>query len=438
MDLKDKLVSAYSTLIKQNGISEDLRSIREAAIKNFETKGFPTKKEEEWKYTSLRPVLKEDYELLPKTELSLKAEDIEEYLIEGLDSYKLVFVDGSFAEHLSDTTTDVFDAQPLSKALQDSNYEPVIQEHFNKIAPEKDSLSSLNTAFLKEGSFIYVKDRVAADKPVEILYFSTGSEKALMLQPRNLVILGENAEVKVIERHQSLGESPVLTNAVTEIAADKRAILDYYKIQNDQLTASLIDNTFMTQKDDTDCTIHTFSFGGKLTRNNVQAYQHGEHINSTLKGVTIIKGRQHVDHNTFVHHVQPNCESHQDYKGVYDEKSLGVFDGYILVDKIAQKTDGYQKSDNILLSDSATIHTKPQLEIYADDVKCSHGCTIGQMDEEAVFYLKTRGIPEKEARALLMYAFASTVLSSVNIPQLKQRIERQIGKKLGVKMEFDE
>src|SRR5699024_6506779 len=194
MDLKDKLVSAYSTLIKQNGISEDLRSIREAAIKNFETKGFPTKKEEEWKYTSLRPVLKEDYELLPKTELSLKAEDIEEYLIEGLDSYKLVFVDGSFAEHLSDTTTDVFDAQPLSKALQDSNYEPVIQEHFNKIAPEKDSLSSLNTAFLKEGSFIYVKDRVAADKPVEILYFSTGSEKALMLQPRNLVVLGENAE----------------------------------------------------------------------------------------------------------------------------------------------------------------------------------------------------------------------------------------------------
>jgi len=183
--------------------------------------------------------------------------------------------------------------------------------------------------------------------------------------------------------------------------------------------------------------VHTFSFGGKLTRNNLNFYQDGQGINSTLKGVTILNNKQHVDHHTLVHHQQPNCESHQDYKGIYNDRSTGVFNGKIIVDEIAQKTNAFQQNNNIVISDNAAINTKPQLEIFADDVRCSHGCTIGQLDPEAMFYLQTRGIPEKEAGALLMYAFANNVLESVRIPQLKARITKLIANKLGVRLGFD-
>jgi Fe-S cluster assembly protein SufD len=258
-----------------------------------------------------------------------------------------------------------------------------------------------------------------------------------MLQPRNLIIVGENAHVQIIERHQSLTEHPILTNSVTEIFAKKRAIVDYYKIQNDAQTASLIDNTYITQKRNSHASVHTFSLGGNLTRNNLNFYHEEERIESTMKGVTIIGNKQHVDHSTLVHHAQPNCESHQDYKGIYGDSSTGVFNGKIVVDKIAQKTNAFQQNNNILVDDKASINTKPQLEIFADDVKCSHGCTIGQLDDEALFYLRSRGIPAKEARALLMYAFANNVLASVKIPEVKTRITKQIAMKLGVNLGFN-
>jgi Fe-S cluster assembly protein SufD len=183
--------------------------------------------------------------------------------------------------------------------------------------------------------------------------------------------------------------------------------------------------------------VHTFSFGGNITRNNLNFFQKGEHVNSILKGITIIEGKQHVDHHTLVHHIEPNCESHQDYKGIYDERSTGVFNGKVIVEKEAQKTNAYQQNNNVLVSDRATINAKPQLEIFADDVKCSHGCTIGQLDEQALFYMQQRGIPKKEARALLMYAFANTVLESVKIPEVKARITKLIASKLNVNIGFD-
>jgi Fe-S cluster assembly protein SufD len=250
-------------------------------------------------------------------------------------------------------------------------------------------------------------------------------------------VVEENSHVQIIERHQSLTDHPVLTNSVTEIFADKRAIVDYYKIQNDNHSASLIDNTFIEQHQESICSVHTFSFGGNLTRNNLNYYQKGERIDSTLKGVTVIEGKQHVDHNTLVHHQEPNCESHQDYKGVFCESATGVFNGKIIVDQKAQKTNAFQANNNILLDDKATINSKPQLEIFADDVKCSHGCTIGQLDDEALFYLRSRGIPMKEARALLMYAFANNVLESVKIPELKKRINKIIAEKLGVNVGYN-
>ena len=243
--------------------------------------------------------------------------------------------------------------------------------------------------------------------------------------------------MQIIERHQSLTENEVFTNSVTEIFAAKDAHVDYYKVQNDANTASLVDNTYISQKNNSVVKVHTFSFGGKLTRNNLNFYQNGERIDSTLKGVTILGEKQHVDHHTLVHHAQPNCESHQDYKGIFGEKSTGVFNGKIIVDKIAQKTNAFQQNNNILLSDKASINTKPQLEIFADDVRCSHGCTIGQLDDDALFYLRSRGIPKKEATALMMYAFANNVLESVRIPELKARINKIIASKLGVRVGFE-
>ena len=183
--------------------------------------------------------------------------------------------------------------------------------------------------------------------------------------------------------------------------------------------------------------VHTLSFGNKLVRNNLNFYQNGEHCNSILKGVTLASERQHIDHFTLVHHAQPNCESHQDYKGVYDDRSVGVFNGKIIVDQIAQKINAFQQNNNLLVSDKSTINTKPQLEIFADDVRCSHGCTIGQLDNEALFYLRSRGIPEKEARALLMYAFANNVLESVKNVALERRVKQVIADKLGVRLGFD-
>jgi len=437
MDLKEKLVSSFLAFENNVDVEHSVHDIRTEAIKNFEAKGFPTKKEEAWKYTSLNILQKIDFSIFPKKESILEYREVKKYFMHEIDTYKIVFVDGVYNSYLSETTHDGVDVCLMSSALSKPLYKPVIDVYFNKVASKDDSLTSLNTAFSKEGAYIYIPKNKVPKKPIEILHFSTGNEAALLLQPRNLIVAEENSELQVIERHQSLTTNEVFTNSVTEIFAGKNAIVDYYKVQNDILTASLVDNTYVDQQDGSLVDVHTFSFGGKLTRNNLNYYQNGERINSTMRGVTIIGEKQHVDHHTLVHHIQPNCESHQDYKGIYGENATGVFNGKIIVDKIAQKTNAFQQNNNILVSDKATINTKPQLEIFADDVKCSHGCTIGQLDDDALFYLQARGIPKKEAKALLMYAFANNVLSTVRIPELKTRINKLIANKLGVNIGFD-
>ena len=436
MDLKDKLISSFLAFENQVDLDAYVHDIRGEAIKTFEDKGFPSKKEEDWKYTSLNAVLKHDYSVFPKQENALEYSDVKKYFIHDIDSYKIVFIDGKYSSHLSQTTHDGMDICLMSAALTKPKYRLVIENYFNKAAT-KDSIPSLNTAFSNEGAFIHIPKNKLVGKPIQILHFSTGNESAIMLQPRNLIVVEENSHVQIIERHQSLTNNPVLTNSVTEIFAKKRAIVDYYKVQNDNDNASLIDNTFFNQWQESHCSVHTFSFGGKLTRNNLNFYQHGERIDSTLKGITIIGDKQHVDHNTLVHHFEPNCESHQDYKGVFGDNSTGVFNGKVVVEKEAQKTNAFQANNNVLISDNATVNAKPQLEIFADDVKCSHGCTIGQLDDKALFYLRSRGIPEKEANALLMYAFSNNVLNSVKILELKKRINKLIANKLGVSIGFN-
>lgn len=437
MELKEKLLSSFLLMEQELDLSTAVHDLRTKSLKTFEELGFPTKKEEAWKYTSLAKLLKKDYSIFPKQETSIELKEVKKYFLYEIDSYKVVFIDGVYSPFLSDTTHEGIDVCLLSAALDKPKYKKVIEKYFNQVAKKDESLTALNTSFAREGAYIYIPKSVVAEKPIQIIHFSTGKQGDFMLQPRSLVVAEENAQVQIIERHQSLASHAVLTNAVTEIFAEKNAMIDYYKIQNDRDDASLIDNTYIAQQQASNVKVHTFSFGGQLTRNNLNFYQEGERIDSTMKGITIIKDQQHVDHYTLVNHAQPNCESHQDYKGIYADKAVGVFNGKIYVDQIAQKTNAFQQNNNILLDDKATINTKPQLEIFADDVKCSHGCTIGQLDEDALFYLRSRGIPKKEAKGLLTYAFANNVLESVAIPALKTRINKLIANKLGVDLGHD-
>lgn len=437
MELKEKLISSFMAFEEKLDLNTDIHNIRSKSFDYFEKNGFPTKKNEAWKYTSLEKLLKNDYRIFPKKDISIELKDVKKYFLYDLDTYKIVFIDGIYSPFLSDTTHDGLDVCLLSAALNKPKYKKVIKKYFNKIVNKNDSLTSLNTSFTKEGAYIFIPKTVISEKPIQIIHFSTGKQGKMLLQPRNLIIVEENAQVQIIERHQSLKSFQILTNSVTEIFSNKGSSVDYYKIQNDYEDCSLIDNTYISQDSDSNVKVHTFSLGGKLIRNNLNFFQNGENIQSTMKGITIIGDRQHVDHYTLVHHSKPNCNSFQEYKGIFSDRAVGVFNGKILVDKIAQKTNAFQQNNNILIDDNATINSKPQLEIFADDVKCSHGCTIGQLDNSALFYLRSRGIPLKEAKALLTYAFANNVLESVQIPELKNRINSLIAKKIGVNLGHD-
>ena len=437
MEFKEKLISSHLAFEEDLDLTDSVHETRAQALKIFEEKGFPSKKDELWKYTSLDPLIHKDYSLFPNSESTVELKDVKKYFLYDTDTYKVIFIDGVYNPFLSNTTHDGLDVCLMSAALSKPKYREIINSYFNKIAPLDESLTALNTSYAKEGAFIYIPKKTVAEKPIEIIHFSSGEQDSLWLQPRNLIVIDKNSQVQIIERHQSLKQHSVVTNSVTEIYVHEEAFVDYYKLQNDLTSASLIDNTYIQQEKNSHASVHTFSLGGKLIRNNLRYFHKGEHILSTLKGVTILEGKQHVDHSTMVHHSQPNCESHQDYKGIFSERSEGVFNGQILVDKIAQKTNAFQQNNNVLLDDKATVNSKPQLEIFADDVKCSHGCTVGQMDEEALFYLRSRGIPKKEAKALMTYAFANNVLESVQLPSLKKRINGQIARKLGVNLGFE-
>ena len=439
MDLKEKLVTSFMAFENRGNIDLDskIHGIRTEAIEEFEKTGFPNKKHEEWKYTSLNSLLKNDYSVFPKGDASVEFKDVKQYFLHEIESYKIVFIDGAYSSFLSDTTHEGVDICILSSALKQPKYKMVVDHYFGTVAAKDDSLTSLNTAFSKEGVFVNIPKNVVLPKPIQILHFSTGNEKEIMLQPRNLIVVGENSHVQIYERHQNLSDNVVLTNAVTEVFAHKRAIADIYKIQNDKTTSSLIDNVYVQQKESSIVSINTFSFGGNITRNNLEFHQEGEHITSNLNGITVIGNKQHVDNHTLVHHKQENCESHEMYKGIYDDASTGVFNGKVIVDKLAQKTNAYQQNDNILIGDKASINAKPQLEIFADDVKCSHGCTIGQLNNSALFYLQSRGIPAKEAKALMLFAFCNDVVEKIKIPGLKPRINKILAEKLDVELGMD-
>ncbi len=435
--LKDKLESSFLVFENElNGHSNKyIHKTRQEAFKVFEKQGFPTKRDEEWKYTNLKPILKQDFKVFHRGENTIDFKDVRRYFLSDVDSYKLVFIDGKFSSWLSETTHEKFDICTFGSMLE--KYPEVADKYFNKALPQNESLAAINTALASEGAFIRIKKNQTVEKPVQLIYFTSEQEQGAMQQPRNLIVLEENSEVKITERHQSLSSHDVFTNSATEIFVEKHARLHYYKVQNDSKQASIIDNTSVKQYSRSVVNMGTFSFGGKLVRNNLNFFLEEEYTETYMDGISLIGDGQLVDHHTLADHKMPNCYSNETYKGIYDGNAKGVFNGKVMVHPHAQKTNAFQQNNNILLTDKASIDTKPQLEIFADDVQCSHGCTIGQLDEDAMFYLQTRGIPAKEAKALLLYAFANDGLRNIKIAELRKKLNKVIASKLGVDLDFE-
>jgi Fe-S cluster assembly protein SufD len=421
---------------KLNGHTNSrIHKIRKKAFAQFEERGFPTIKEEDWKYTSLNPVLKEEYSFSNDKEPKLEYKDVQTYLLHEIDTLRLVFIDGIFSSWLSNTSSPKIHIGCLCHGIEGDS--ALIKKYYNKAIDDPlESLPSLNTAFSEEGALIHIPEGIQVNKPIQIVYFTSDSGRNMMTQPRNLVVLGKNAEARVIERHQSLTDQKVLSNSLTEVFLEEGAQLQYYKVQNDRDNASLIDHTYVQQEAGSISRFGTYLINGGLVRNNLRFFLNGEYSEANMSGISLLSGRQHGDHHTLVDHRVPNCQSNELYKGIFDDHARGVFNGKVKVYPHAQKTNAFQQNDNVVLTRSAAVDTKPELEIYADDVKCSHGCTVGQLDEEALFYLKARGIPEKEAKAMLLYAFKHDVMSKVGIEALKVRLNRIMGKKLGVDLDL--
>ncbi len=413
-----------------------LNEERKTALQKFEERGFPTKKDEEYKYTNLKEITEKDYNFFPSEAHHITKEQLDELHLGEEHFDWIVFINGKLHKEYSNISIENAEFLTLNEALSDSAKKETFNQYFNTIASQDLAFTNLNLAYFNEGFFLKVPKNIVIEKPIHVFYISDNQEENTFYNTRNLLIVEAGAKVEVIESHHNFDETFVFTNSVTEIFTYQNAKADWHKLQNDSDTSYLVDHTFAKQERDSLTTVNTFSFGGKLVRNNLDFIHNGENINSFMNGITIIGKDQLVDHHTAVHHNTPNCESYQNYKGIFKDKSHGVFNGKVFVNKIAQKTNAYQQNNNILLDEGATIDTKPQLEIFADDVKCSHGCTVGQLNEDAMFYLRARGISKKEARALLLYAFANDAMQNIDIEPLKVKVSKLLAEKLEVQMEF--
>lgn len=418
-------------------LKNELSLMRNQAFKKFENKQLPSFKDEEWKYTDLNFIFNYDFKSVFDCNFSINYNQLKKYFISGIDSYKLVFINNVFNSFLSEINQDEANIYNLSYAFKQKKYENIIKSFYNSSPSSSEAFFLLNTSFFYEGSFIHIKKNTILSKPIEIVNFIFGEIEPIMTHPRTFILIDNQSQVQIIERNQNIGNTPNFTNHVSEIFLGNNAKVDIYKIQNDTSNSHIIDYTSIIQSSNSLAEVHTFSIGGKFIRNNLQFYHKEENCNSILKGITLIGSSELVDHHTLVEHLHKNSQSHQLYKGIFYGNSKGIFNGKIIVGKEAQKTNAFQQNDNLIFSKNASVNTKPQLEIFADDVKCSHGCTIGQFDEESMFYLQSRGISKKEAIALLTFAFTSDILRSTKIDQIKNEINTLIANKLKNQINFD-
>jgi Fe-S cluster assembly protein SufD len=410
--------------------------VRKAAIHRFAELGFPTTKNEEWKYTNVSPIARVPFQPVSERETKRSVVDLPAYpiLTEEIAGTRLVFVDGQYSQSLSAAALPKgVKAGSLARALADN--EPSVETHLARYADYEDrAFVALNTAFMQDGAFIEISKDVVVDRPIHLLYISTADGQPTVTHPRNLILVGRGSQVNIIEAYVGLelpdrGFPPdgvYFTNSVTEVVAGEGAVVDYCKVQQESAQAFHVASLNFQQERSSSVTTHAIAFGSVLDREDVTTVLQGEGAESLLHGLYLISGEQHVDNHTVIDHAKPHCSSRELYKGILDGKSSGVFNGKIIVRKDAQKTDSKQSNKNLLLSEDSVINTKPQLEIYADDVKCTHGATIGQIDQEAVFYLRSRGIGLEEARSLLTQAFASDVIDKIKFEPVRARLREAL------------
>jgi Fe-S cluster assembly protein SufD len=433
IELQEKLLNLFEEC-QSDIFSKDHACISEKRIRSiniFKNKGFPTIREEAWKGTNLTNALTKDYQHLSAYDTGnidldkLFKCDIHNFDTEILSLLNGWVVNGSSELQVSSNGVIIGSlAEAMKKFPEffDTYYgqSPKIEEH---------SLSALNTAITQDGIFIYLPENTELDNALQIVNIISHKE-GLFVQNRNLIVLGKNSKLTLVHCDDTINQLPNFNNSVTEVFLDENAKIDYYKLQNFNNESTLINSTYFTQKENSNVSTNAITLNGGLIRNNVYVSLMGERANADVLGVYLMDRKQHVDSQVFIDHAVPNCTSNELFKGILDEEATGVFNGHILVRKNAQHTNAFQNNKNILLTDSASIDTKPFLEIYADDVKCSHGATVGQLDADAMFYLRSRGITENNARMLLMYAFVAEVTNHISIEPLRNRIDDMVKKRL--------
>lgn len=412
---------------KQNGnIIHFVQQLRNEAIKQLKELGFPSTKNEEWKYTQVLPIVQKNF--LPSSLAEIpknKINDIRKLIKENpifsnLSSNQLVFIDGKFCESLSTIESNgELVVSPIRNAFD--NYSDLILKHFNKYSRIENGFNALNNAFFSDGLLVYAKDNLVEDEPIVAIFVQSGDEEFL-IAPRNLVIIGKNSQIKIIEIYISLTDVQNFSNVITEIFLDENSKVEHYKFQDESLNSYHIGKIQGECNRNANLVSHNLVFGAALSRNDINIVLNGEGAEGHMYGLFFVKDSQHCDNHTLFDHAKPHCISNEFYKGILADNSKGVFNGKIIVRKGAQKTNAYQQNKNLLLSGNARIDTKPQLEIFADDVRCTHGATVGQIEEASLFYLRARGIDEKTARTMLVNAFANDVLMNMTLEPFRDKI----------------
>ena len=406
--------------------------LRKAGMARFAELGFPTLQDEDWRFTNLAPLVKLPFRpVFEPSADGLTPETLNQFSLGCLEVIRLVFVNGHYVPGLSSEPSreEGLRIKNLSSALlEDAD---LLEKHLGRYAQDPaNPFSALNTAFFQDGGFVYVPAGRAVERPIHLVFVSTLREPGATVNPRNLIITEKNSRATVIESYASTADCAYLTNAVTELVVEEGAALEHCKLQAESLSAFHLAAIHARLGRNANLVAHSIATGGRLSRNNIRTNLAAEGVECVLNGLYLTRDEQLANHHMVVEHAQPHCNSHEYYNGILDGRSKGVFHGRILVRQPAQKTDAKQTNKNLLLSDEATVDTKPQLEIYADDVKCTHGATIGQLNDESIFYLRARGIGAERARHMLIHAFAGEIIDRVRCAPLRQELDRVIWDRL--------
>ena len=422
----DPFLQSFENFSANGGASapEAVRSLRLSAIARFETLGFPTTRNEDWHFTSVSPITEGRFASLTKPSGTVTAVQLAPFSFGQSDWHTLVFVNGRFDETLSRGNALPHGVRVLPLAQAFDEMPVLVEEHLGQIVSfDAHTFTALNTAFINDGAVVHVAHDVEVVRPIHLLFMSDGGATQGAAHPRNLIVLDAHARATVIESYVGLADGAYFTNAVTEASIAEGATLTHLKLQRESAPAFHVGTLDVRQARDSHFFSFSFATGAALSRTNIYTELRGAGCGATLNGLYLGDRDQHIDHQTRIEHVEPNCYSRELYKGILDDAAHGVFNGKVYVHPDAQKTDGKQTNNTLLLSEKAQIDTKPQLEIFADDVKCTHGATVGRLDETSLFYMKSRGINARTARELLTYAFAADVLETIELAEVREGLE---------------